>query len=95
MTKESITKSVTSLPNIGKMIGEKLKKIGIKTVEDFLARDPYDIFDQLLHEVDPTLCKCALASIIGAFEGVPWHTITKKTALEFSHRFPTHKWGTC
>jgi len=86
---------VTSLPNIGKTTAAKLERIGIKTAEQFLARDPYLVFDKLRKKVDPTLCRCALAGIVGAKRGVRWHTITKQTALEYEKRHPKHRWGPC
>jgi DNA transformation protein and related proteins len=93
--KKKQSDSLQSLPNIGKMTEEKLKKIGIKTAKDFLKRDPYKVFTELLYKVDHTLCRCALASIVGAHKGVPWHKITKETAKIYSKRNPSHKWGKC
>lgn len=81
-----------SLPNIGKISAEKLMRIGIMTAEDFLSHDPYDVFNELLEKVDPTLCRCALASIVGAKLGKPWHKITKETSFEYLKRFPNHRW---
>ena len=81
-----------SLPNIGKISALKLKKIGINTAEEFLERDPYEVFEELLTKVDPALCRCALASIVGARFGKQWHKITKETATEFQKRYPNHTW---
>jgi nucleotidyltransferase/DNA polymerase involved in DNA repair len=86
---------LTLLPNIGKDTAAKLEKIGITTAEEFLARDPYLIFEKLRKKVDPTLCRCALAGIVGAKRGVRWHTITKQTAREYEKRHPRHRWGPC
>jgi len=86
---------LTSLPNIGNIIAGKLKKIGIKTAEDFLVRDPYDVFDELRKNVDPTLCRCALASLVGAKKGKKWHTITKQTTQYYENKHPCHKWEKC
>ena len=83
------------LPNIGKTTAAKLEKIGIRTPEDFLERDPYEVFHELKTKVDPTLCRCALAGIIGAKTRQPWHKITKKTAVEYERRHPGHRWGPC
>ncbi len=87
--------SLESLPNIGKIIAGKLQKIDITTADEFLARDPYEIFEELLEKVDPTLCRCALASIVGAKQGVKWHKITREANIEFLKRYPKHKWGKC
>jgi hypothetical protein len=84
-----------TLTNIGKTTSAKLKKIGILTREDFLKRDPYQVFDELLEKVDPTLCRCALASIVGAKLGKPWYEITRQTAVRYQRRRPGHRWGKC
>jgi|WetSurMetagenome_2_1015567.scaffolds.fasta_scaffold1243029_1 hypothetical protein len=87
--------SLLSLPNMGKVTAAKLARIGITTRKEFLARDPYEVFDELRKKVDPTLCRCALAGIVGAKKGVPWHKITKATAKEYEKRHPLHTWGPC
>ncbi len=89
------TASLRSLPNIGRVSEAKLKRIGICNREDFLSRDPYEVFDELRRRVDPTLCRCALASIVGAKLGQPWHRITKASAREYEKRHPGHVWGPC
>lgn len=86
---------LTDLPNIGKTTAAKLEKIGIKTAEDFLKRDPYDVFHELRRKVDPTLCRCALAGLVGAKKGEAWHKVTKAAAAEYEKRHPRHKWGPC
>jgi hypothetical protein len=86
---------LTDLPNIGRTTAAKLEKIGIRTKEDFLGRDPYEVFHELRARVDPTLCRCALAGIVGAKKGQPWHRVTKKAAAEYEKRHPDHKWGPC
>jgi nucleotidyltransferase/DNA polymerase involved in DNA repair len=86
---------LTDLPNIGKVTAEKLARIGIKNQRDFLRRDPYRVFERLLKEVDPTLCRCVLASLVGAKTGKRWHRITKQTAEEYANRHPRHRWGPC
>ncbi len=89
------TENLESLPNVGRVIATKLRKIGIRTVSEFLERDPYDVFDELRTEVDPGLCRCALASIVGARYGVKWHEVTAESAREYERRNPGHHWGKC
>jgi TfoX C-terminal domain len=96
--KKSIPKtddSLRSLPNIGPTTAAKLARIGITTRKDFLRRDPYEVFDELRKRVDPTLCRCALAGIVGAKKGVRWHAITKESAKEYERMHPRHVWGKC
>ena len=87
--------SVRRLPNIGSVTEKKLNQIGIFNRKEFLARDPYEVFETLREKVDPTLCRCALASVVGAKLGLPWHQITKATAREYEKRHPGHQWGKC
>lgn len=87
--------SLESLPNIGKVLAAKLRRVGIKDKDDFLKAEPYKVFHTLRQKVDPKLCRCCLASIVAAKLGVPWHTITKETAKEYEKRHPRHTWGPC
>lgn len=84
-----------SLINIGSVTEKKFNQIGIFSREEFLACDPYEVFENLRQKVDPTLCRCALASVVGAKLGLPWHQITKATAQEYESRHPDHRWGKC
>ncbi len=81
------------LPNIGNVMGRALRSIGIETKQQFLRRDPYKIYAELLVKVDPTLCRCVLASLVGAKKGVKWHTVTREAAAEFRRRYPNHEWA--
>jgi len=87
--------SLRSLPNIGPTTAAKLVQIGITTKKEFLRRDPYKVFDELRRKVDPTLCRCALAGIVGAKKGLRWHTVTKESAKEYEKKHPRHVWGKC
>jgi len=87
--------SLRSLPNIGPTTAAKLVQIGITTKKEFLKRDPYKVFDELRRKVDPTLCRCALAGIVGAKKGLRWHTVTKESAKEYEKKHPRHVWGKC
>jgi len=87
--------ALTSLPNIGRVTAAQLNNIGITTKEEFLKRDPYQVFDELLKKVDPALCQSALAGIVGASRGVRWHIVSQESAREFAKRYPRHVWGKC
>ena len=86
---------LTTLPNIGAITAKKLEKIGITTAEEFLARDPYQVFDELLTKVEPTLCRCALAGIIGAHKKVKWNLIMKEAVSKFESSHPKYKRVNC
>ena len=90
--KEAKTMSaLTTLPNIGKVTAAKLRGISIATAEEFLARDPYEVFTALLSQ-DPTLCRCALSGIVGAHRGLKWNLVMEEAVNEFAKRRPSHKW---
>ena len=86
---------LTSLRNIGSTTARKLGQVGVRSAEDFLARDPYELFHTLRRKVDPTLCRCALAGLVGAKLNAPWHKVTKRSAKEYEKRHPRHTWGPC
>jgi len=86
--KKAKPNSLRSLVNIGPKIEKNLQAIGIETADEFMARDPYEVFAKLRKTVDPTLCRCALASLVGARLGMRWHEVTKDAAREFEKRYP-------
>ncbi|MBN2267521.1 MAG: TfoX/Sxy family DNA transformation protein [Candidatus Babeliaceae bacterium] len=83
-----------SLTNIGRLTARKLQTIGILTVDDFLARDPYEVFEELRAFVDPSMCRCALACLVGAHHSIVWHKIRKEATAEYEKRYPKLK-GKC
>lgn len=92
MQKNKAENSLTCLVNVGKATAEKLERVGIHTKEDFLSRDPFEVYTLLLEKVDPSLCRCMLATLVGAKKGVPWYKITKQAAKDYQKRNPDHNW---
>lgn len=86
---------IQTLPNLGKVMSGKIRKLGITTAEEFLERDPYEVFEEMLVKIDPTLCRCALASVVGAHFGIKWNIIMKQAVQEFEQRNPRHRWMKC
>lgn len=86
------TKSLQTLTNIGPTTAQKLIKLGITSREEFLSRNPYEIFHELKKKVDPTMCRCALACIVGATFNTPWNKIRKIAVYEFEKQYPKHCW---
>lgn len=76
------------LSNIWPRIADNLIKIWIATPEEFLAQDPYEVFHQLKIRVDPNLCRCALASIIGAYKGIKRNLIREEAVKTYEKRYP-------
>ena len=85
---------LTKLPNIWPVIADNLMKIGITTPEEFLQRDPYEVFHELKTRVDHTLCRCALASTVWAHEWKKRNSIHKESEKEFLKRYPNDKFNT-
>lgn len=85
-------KKLTTLKNIGKTTAQMLERIGITTADDFLVRDPYDIFHELTQKVDPTLCKCFLSGLVGARENRLWHKVVEEAVKTFQKKYPYHQW---
>lgn len=80
------------LLNIGPVSAEALMKLWITTPEEFLAQDPYEVFYQLKTKIDPTLCRCALASIVGAHKGIKRNLILPEAVKTYQSRHPEIKW---
>lgn len=85
-------KSLQTLTNVGAITAKKLVQIGIMSREEFLARNPYDVFLELKKKVDPTLCRCALACIVGAAFNKPWNEIRLLAVHEFEKQYPKYAW---
>jgi hypothetical protein len=83
--------NVTQLLNIGPAVAGYLKMIGITTKEDFLAKDPFSLFAEML-KINPSLPKPLLASLVGAKLNTPWYEIYDGTIKEFEKIYPDHQW---
>ena len=79
------------LPNVWPKIADNLIKIWITTPEEFLAQDSYEVFHQLKTKVNPNLCRCALASIIGAYKEVKRNLIREEAIKTYEQRYPDNE----
>jgi len=69
-------KNLTSLPNIGKVLAEKLKIVGIDTVEKLQSIGSESAFIRL-KAVDNEECINSLCALEGAIQGIRWHDLDK------------------
>jgi DNA transformation protein len=77
-----IKMKVTKLTNIGSGLEKMLGEINIKTAEEFLAEDPYDLYEKL--EKDrPGLHLAVLASFVGAHTNTPWYFVYHQIKKEY------------
>ena len=80
---------LTSLTNIGDSLEARLNTLGIHTAEEFLARDPEELY-LLLEKDEPHLHLAVLACFVGAHTGTSWHYIYKEIKADFVRRHPKH-----
>jgi DNA transformation protein len=74
--------SVASLKGLGPKSSAALRTIGINSIEELRARDPFDVYAELKAKVPGTSLNF-LYGLIGAIEDVQWQEIkkTRRTAI--------------
>jgi|GEM_PF-492823 len=85
---------IESLHKIGPGFA-RLRAMGIASARDSLSKTPYGVFAELRHRLDPILCRCDLACLVGAGRNVPGHTLWPETTREYPKRFPPARQDTC
>lgn len=70
MTKNSLS----SLPNIGKVLAQRLQDVEIRTPEVLIAMGSENAFIRLL-TVDVSSCIHELLALEGAIQGIRWHKL--------------------
>ena len=81
--KQKDSNDLTSLPNIGKVVAERLKEVGIETADDLKAIGSENAFIRL-QTVDEGACINELMGLEGAVQGIRWHDLneTRKAELK-------------
>lgn len=76
------TPGVASLKGLGPKSSAALRTIGISSIEDLRAQDPFDVYAELKAKVPGTSLNF-LYGLIGAIEDVHWQEIkkTRRTAI--------------
>jgi DNA transformation protein len=69
-------KDLTILPNIGKVLADKLKLVEIDTVEKLQSIGSENTFIRL-KTVDNDVCFNMLCALEGAIQGIRWHNLEK------------------
>lgn len=79
--------SLNTLPNIGKVLSDRLKQVDIKTAEELKALGSENAFIRLL-TVDPTSCLHEFFALEGAVQGIRWHNLdeARKDELRVFHK---------
>lgn len=74
------------LPNIGKVLSQKLEDIGINNSVDLKKYGSKNIFLKI-KEIDKDICLNSLYALEGAIQGIRWHDLDKTTKQELKNFF--------
>lgn len=72
---------LTSLPNIGKIMAERLNEAGIYTVDELFDLGSKEAFMKMV-AVDEEACISMLYSLEGAIQGIRWHDMDRQRREE-------------
>jgi len=72
---------LTSLPNLGKELVQRLHEVGVNTVLELKQMGSEQAFLRL-RAIDPCACFNMLCSLEGAIQGVRWHNLSSERKQE-------------
>jgi len=74
-------KLLSSMPNIGKILEDKLIKVGINTPEELISLGSKNALLRI-REIDQSGCFNMLCALEGAIQGIRWHGLSKEKKEE-------------
>ena len=86
-------KALTEMPNVGKILAQKLTEVDIKTPGDLISSGSENAFIRI-KTVDPDACINMLYALEGAIQGIRWHSLSpdrKKELTAFFNHFRTRQ----
>ena len=83
-------KELTQLPNVGKVVAEKLIQVGITTPEELRNVGAEQAFIRL-QTIDEGACLCMLQGLEGAVQGIRWHNLPKERKTELNDFYRMRK----
>ncbi len=83
-SKDEKNQDLLSLPNLGPASVAQFKKIGITTVDEFMRRDPYQVYEELVEKEIIKPHMAALAAFVGAYYDLPWLGVVKTIRQKYS-----------
>jgi len=86
----TMSNNLTTLPNIGKVLADKLKVVSIDTVEKLRSIGSENAFIKL-KTVDSEACINSLCALEGAIQGIRWHDLDSRKKEELKMFFETTK----
>lgn len=78
--------ALTKLPNIGKILAEKLKMIGIKTAQDLKMLGSENAIIKIA-TIDSHACINMLYALEGAIQEIRWHNLDNNRKKELKEFF--------
>ena len=77
---------LTEMPNIGKVVAEKLIQAGINTPQELKKIGTEQAFIRI-STIDETACFSMLQGLEGAIQGIRWHNLPKERKEELKEFF--------
>lgn len=84
-----LQKELSSLPNVGRVLEENLRKVGIETLDQLKSIGAEGAFLRIRADVDPGACLHMLYGIRGAIEGVPDKFLSDDTKQKLKDFYKT------
>ncbi len=82
---------LTALPNIGPVLADALRKIGVEDPEALRKMGAEGAWLAIRGQVDPGACLHQLQALAGAVEGVPKKDLSPERKAELRAFFDSHK----
>ena len=87
MNETQTTEILTSLPNIGDVLAEKLAVAGVTDYDDLVSIGSVEAMLKIRDGLDPGACYNMLYAIEGAIRGIRWHNIPKDERDQLKREF--------
>ncbi len=82
---------LTDLPNIGPVLADNLRKIGVETPAALREMGAEGAWLTIRGQVDPGACLHQLQALAGAVEGLPKKDLSPERKAELKSFFDSHK----
>ena len=82
---------LTDLPNIGPVLADNLRKIGVDTPEELRAMGAEEAWLRIRAQVDGGACLHQLQALAGAAEGIPQKDLPPERKAELKLFFDSNK----
>ena len=79
--------TLNDLPNIGEVLAQQLRQVGIETPQQLRAAGSRDAFLRIRLQVDETACLHKLYAVQGAVEGVRYTQLDAQTKQQLKQFF--------